>query len=158
MTHISTYVKIFSCISISLIYFSNGYLIAFILKQAKAKTGLDWLIIIDSALCICSTFGILRSVIYNTEKIGNIHLCSLFIFLYYFINVSNMINTICITLYRYVFVVKYDVLQERAQRKVFEQTLISSIFLIPAVFTGYAFYYKNSYFYYLGIVKKLLKI
>ena len=101
---ISTQVQILSWISLILINASNGYLIHVI--KNKMNSLLDWLILMDCILCIFNCITLIKHGIIG-KSLENIPMCFFFNLNSYFINVSNKLVTIGISIYRYVFVVHY---------------------------------------------------
>ena len=141
---ISTQVQILSWISLILINASNGYFI-YVIKN-KMNSLLDWLILMDCILCIFNCISIIKlGINSNSFFVENIPMCFFFNLTAYFINVSNKLVTISISIYRYVFVVKYINMQNQTQRQTFTQTLISAMIMIPLTMTGYCIYYMDHY-------------
>ena len=95
-------VEIASWVSLILIYISNGYLIHVMKNQMKS--GMDWLILMDSVLCIISSIHII--MFGHLVDIENPSLCFLITFFLYFTTIANKLVTVSIGYYRYVFVVK----------------------------------------------------
>ena len=143
---ISIQVQILSWISLVLINTSNGYLIHVIKNRMKSL--LDWLILMDSILCILNCIAIIRVGIVGTSFSDKIPMCFLFSLFGYFINVSNRLVTIGISIYRYVFVVHHIKMRDKIQRDIFTHTLFSAIILTSFALTGFAIYYKDSYKHY----------
>ena len=126
--------------SLILINLSNGYLICVIKNQMRST--LDWLILMDSILCILSCISIIRLGILGPLSTP---FCFIITFLSYFISVSNKLVTMSISIYRYVLVVHYMKMREQINRKTFNVTLFSSIIFPSIVLTGFCIYYRENY-------------
>ena len=135
--------KILSVITLILINTTNGGLIHVIMS--KPKSALDWMMLIDSILCVLNSVIIIRQGIIVTTHPDNVPLCVLFNFFDFFINISNRLLTIGIVVYRYVFVIRYTFVERNLQRQIFVQSLFSAIFITSFVLTGYAIYFKDLY-------------
>ena len=98
----SIQVKILTWISCILIILSNGYLIHIIKNQMKST--MDWLILMDSILCISSCIPIIRLGIFGPLSTP---FCFKIIFFFYFTTVSDRLVTMGISIYRYVLVVHH---------------------------------------------------
>ena len=138
----STLAKILTWISLIFINAINGYLIHVI--KNKMNSLLDWLILMDCILCIFNCISLIKHGIFG-KSLENIPMCFFFNLNAYFINVSNKLVTIGISIYRYVFVVHYISMHNQNQRQIFTQTLISAIIIIPLTMTGYFIYYVDHY-------------
>ena len=150
-SEISINVQILSWITLILINTSNGYVIYIITKQLK--TALDWLFLMDSILCIFNSIPVIRLGIVGHSVYVNLSynsiLCTFFTFYSYFVNLLSRLITIVISVYRYIFVVKYDIVQDPVKRQIIIRSLFSAMFYIAVFQTGYGIYYKNSYKLYL---------
>ena len=111
-------VQIVSWVSLILINICNGYLIHVMKNQMK--TQMDWLIMMDSVLCIMNCIPIIRFGT-GTLLVDNTSLCVFLTFLTYFINAANRLVTVSISIYRYFLVVKYASMQEKSQRDILTQ-------------------------------------
>ena len=129
--------------SIIMILSTNGYLLHFINIQ-PSKTFLDWMIFIDSILCI--------SNIIIVVGIGLRKFCFFLPFFGYFINIFNRLLTIGIVIYRYIFVVKSSIVWTSQQRRVLSTLIFGSILISTILLTGWAAHYKQFLLQYLGIV------
>ena len=135
--------KILSVITLILINTTNGSLIHVILK--KSKSALDWMMLMDSLLCILNSIDIIRQGIIVTTHPENLPLCLFFNFSDYFINICNRLLTISIVVYRYVFVLQHKLVERNGHRQIFVKCLFSSIFITAAILTGYAIYFRDLY-------------
>ena len=133
-------VKTLTWISCILIIFSNGYLINIIKNQMKST--LDWLILMDSILCILSCIPIIRLGIFGPLSIP---FCFIIIFFFYFISVSNRVVTMGISIYRYVLVVHHMRMREKINRQIFNNILFSAIIFPSLVITAFSIYYRDNY-------------
>ena len=134
-------------ISIMMILVTNGYLLKFIMSQ-PTKTFLDWLVVLDTSLCI--------SNIVTVTMIGqriNIfcHFISDFSF---FINICNRLLTAGIVIYRYVFVIKNNLVRTTGQRRTLETLIFGSILLMSSILTALGEYYKDFSLQYLSKLDK----
>ena len=136
----SIQIKILAWISLILINLSNGYLIYVI--KTQMRSALDWLILMDSILCILSCISIIRLGILGPLSTP---FCFIITFFSYFISVSNKLITMSISIYRYVFVVHYMKMREQINRKIFNVTLFSLIIFPSIVLTGFCIYYRDEY-------------
>ena len=143
------HVRILSLISVIMIFSSNGYLINIIMKQTNSL--LDWIMLIDSFIGIFNSIRIVLNLVIGTVVLNNIPVCLILNFFNYYINVCNKLITMSIAIYRYVFVVKHEFVQDAGRRQSFSQTLFSSIFILSAVMTGYAVFFKEKYKYFLSM-------
>ena len=128
-------------ICVMLILATNGYLLQFIMKQ-PTKTFLDWMMILDTSLCISNIVIVIM--------IGQRIFCYFIINFGFFINISNRLLTAGIVVYRYVFVMKSNLVQTTFQRKALEILIIVSILVPSSLLTGFAIYYKDYYLQYLS--------
>ena len=145
----NTYVRILSFISMILIFSSNGYLINILRKQTSSI--LDWIMLIDLLIGIINSVRLVLNFVMGSVVLNNIPLCMILNFFNYYINVCNKLITMSIAVYRYVFVVKHEFVQDAVRRQSFSQTLFSSIFILSAVMTGYAVFFKEKYKYFLSM-------
>ena len=128
-------------ICVMLILTTNGYLLQFIMKQ-PTKTFLDWMIVLDTSLCISNISTIIM--------IGQRIFCYFIVNFSFFINISNRLLTAGIVIYRYVFVMKSHLVQTTVQRKALEILIIASILVPSLLLTGLSVYYKDYYLQYLS--------
>ena len=113
--------KILSVITLILINTTNGGLINVIMS--KPKSALDWMMLIDSFLCVLNSVVIIRQGIIVTTHPDNVPLCVLFNF----------------------FVIRYTFVERNLQRQIFVQSLFLAIFITSFALTGYAIYFKDLY-------------
>ena len=139
------YVHILSWFSLILIYLTNGFLIYFIKKQAS-KTALDYMVMIDSILCICNSIQIINGVILHYEYFS--YQCYFFPFFAFFISAINRLLDMGIVVYRYVHVLKPSMVQGTSRRNTFEISIFLMIFTTSAVLTGYTYYFMDNYMLY----------
>ena len=132
---------VFQVISILIILSTNGYLL-YLIKNQPSKTILDWMMFIDSILCICNVISILG--------IGLRRFCWVLPFFGYFINICNRLLTVGIVIYRYIFVVKSSMVWTSQQRRAFSTLIFGTIFISTAVSTGWASYYRLFFLQYLS--------
>ena len=135
-------VQIASWVSLILICISNGYLIQTMKNQMKS--GLDWLIMMDSVLYIINCIPLIRFGI-GFSFAGHTPLCLLFTFLTYFTNTANRLITVGISIYRYVIVVRYSSMQTKSQRDFLTRNIFSAILWISLTLTGFAIKVKDAY-------------
>ena len=121
-------------VSVMLILTTNGYLLQFIIKQ-PTKTFLDWMMILDISLCI--------SNIVTIVMIGQRIFCHFISKFSFFINICNRLLTAGIVIYRYVFVMKNNLVRTTFQRKALEIFIIGSILIPSSILTLFAAYYKD---------------
>ena len=121
-------------VSVMLILTTNGYLLQFIMKQ-PTKTFLDWMMILDTSLCISNILTIVL--------IGQRIFCHFISKFSFFINICNRLLTAGIVIYRYVFVMKNNLVRTTFQRKALESLIIGSILIPSSILTLFAAYYKD---------------
>ena len=128
-----------------LILLTNVFLIRLFLQQ-KTRTFLDNLMILDSAFCICS--------ILNLVAMSNlIKLCDFFVPYGFTLNLFNRIVSFVTPLYRYVYVVKHNLVDSVTKRRIFEKCLIAGM---TSILVGGAIgivHYQEKYFPYKGDLK-----
>ena len=123
-----------SGLSYILIIFTNGYLLYFIIRRPM-KTFLDWMMLFDCILCVCNL---------ATITAGNYKgLCYFIPFFTYFINLCNRLLSVGIVIYRYVFVIKNNLVRTTQQRKLLQSMIFGSIMMISLLLTGWSVYYKD---------------
>jgi len=132
-------------ICVMLILTTNGYLLQFIMKQ-PTKTFLDWMIVLDTSLCISNISTIIM--------IGQRIFCYFIVNFSFFINISNRLLTAGIVIYQYVFVMKSHLVQTTVQRKALEILIIASILVPSLLLTGLSVYYKDYYLQYLTCINE----
>ena len=135
--------RILSVITLILINTTNGGLIHVI--KMKSKSALDWMMLMDSILCVLNSVVIIRQGIFVTTHPDNVPICVFFNFFDYFINICNRLVTIGIVVYRYVFVLQPQWVETNGRRQFFIRSLFSSIFITAATLTGFAIYFRDLY-------------
>ena len=125
-----------------LILLTNAFLIRLIL-QKMSRTFLDNLMILDSTFCMCNIFSLV--VMSNLIK-----LCDFSVPFIFTLNLFNRNVSFVTPLYRYVYVVKHNLVDSVTKRRIFEKCLIAgmtSISVGGAIGIGY---YQEKYFPYKG--------
>ena len=127
-----------------LIIGTNGSMIKFIMSQGT-KTFLDWLIVYDCCLCL-SNIPVL--VLLSDFVVQDF--CAYHVFFAFFVNLSNKLLTIGIVIYRFTLVIGSSIVVSKYQKKNLENLIILFILVTSFYLTGWAFYYREDYRYFLG--------
>ena len=132
----------------------NGTIVKIILKQER-KTFLDWMIVIDSHLCIGAT---LLLVIFASNASLNEVVCLIKIGMMFFISIINRILAVIIVIYRAIYVLKPHLVETKTKRRVFTAILFGSISLISVCSTLGMAIYREDFKMFKGRYEYLLKV
>ena len=130
-----------AAVSASLLIVSlNGSIVKIILKQER-KTFLDWMIVIDSHLCIGATLPL---VIFASNASLSEVVCLIKIGMMFFISIINRILAVIIVIYRAIYVLLPHLVETKAKRRVVNVILCGSISFISVSSTlGMAIYRED---------------
>ena len=130
-----------AAVSASLLIVSlNGSIVKIILKQER-KTFLDWMIVIDSHLCIGATLPL---VIFASNASLSEVVCLIKIGMMFFISIINRILAVIIVIYRAIYVLKPHLVENKTKRRVVNVILFGSISFISVSSTlGMAIYRED---------------
>ena len=118
----------------------NGTIVKIILKQER-KTFLDWMIVIDSHLCIGATLPL---VIFASNASLNEVICLIKIGMMFFISIINRILAVIIVIYRAIYVLRPHIVETKTKRRVVNVILFGSISFISVSSTlGMAIYRED---------------
>ena len=132
----------------------NGTIVKIILKQER-KTFLDWMIVIDSHLCIGATLPL---VIFASNASLNEVVCLIKIGMMFFISIINRILAVIIVIYRAIYVLKPHLVETKTKRRVFTAILLGSISLISVCSTLGMAIYREDFKMFKGRYEYLLKV
>ena len=136
-----------------LILGTNVPLIVFVLNQSS-KTFLDLLILLDCFFCLCNTLPLIKfffSTFENFSSVSWSSICNCNVFFLFFTNLCNRLITLGVAFYRLFLVLGSSLVWTSYQKKILEKVILHSIFLLSAVLTGWAAYYRENWRYFLGV-------
>ena len=110
----------------SLIFFLNGAIMKTILKQEK-KTFLDWMIVIDSCLCISSIIPLVMHV--SDSPPGEV-VCFIKVIMMFFMSILNRVLSVVIALYRTIYALKPSMVDTKTKREALNVILFGSLFIL----------------------------
>ena len=140
-----------ACLVALLILVLNGSILKFILKQTT-KTFLDWMIVIDSCLCLGHILGLAMSV---SDVSSDEAVCVLKIGIWFFLSILNRLLSVLIVMHRAIYVLKPQLVDTSMKRRTLSFILIGLFISLSLGSTvGMAIYREK----YISFKSKLLLI
>ena len=129
----------------------NGTIVKIIMKQER-KTFLDWMIVIDSGLCI-STILPLAMFISNAPltEVG----CIIKTGMMFFISIINRIVSVMIVIYRAIYVLTPQLVETQTKRRIINVILFGSLSFLSVGSTLGMAIYREEYKSFKGIKRML---
>ena len=131
----------------SLIFFLNGTIMKTIQMQEK-KTFLDWMIVIDSCLCISSIIPLVMHV--SDSPQGEL-VCFIKSGMMFFMSILNRVLSVMIALYRTIYALKPSFVDTKTKRKALNVILFGSLLILSVGTTLGLGMYRQKYRGFAGI-------
>ena len=126
----------------------NGSIVKIILKQER-KTFLDWMIVIDSHLCIGT---ILPLVMFISNAPLNEVVCIIKIGMMFFISIINRIVSVMIVIYRAVYVLMPHLVETQTKRRILNIILFGFLSFLSVGSTLGMTIYREDYKSFKGMI------